>query len=106
MIGVSISNTSEEPIYLQLFQQIRSKILNGTLETRFNLPPIRTAAKELRISIITVKRGWEELERAGLIYTVVGKGCFVADLPNKDLIFYRKLGATTEEIIEPVKKLS
>ena len=85
MIGISISNTSEEPIYRQLFEQISSKILNGTLKSGFNLPPIRTAAKELRISIITVKKAWEELERAGLIYSVVGKGCFVRDLPEKEL---------------------
>jgi GntR family transcriptional regulator len=122
MIGISISNTSEEPIYRQLFQQISSKILNGTLKSGFNLPPIRTAAKELRISIITVKKAWEELERAGLIYSVVGKGCFVSDLPGKalkkkkkkimenqmkkDLLFYQKMGATREEVIDLVNKIS
>jgi GntR family transcriptional regulator len=121
MIGVTISNTSEEPIYRQLFQQISSKILNGTLQSGFNLPPIRTAAKELRVSIITVKKAWEELERAGLIYSVVGKGCFVSDLPErelkkkrdtimenqmkKDLLFYRKMGATRDEVIELVEKI-
>ena len=120
MIGISISNTSEEPIYRQLFEQISSKILNGTLKSGFNLPPIRTAAKELRISIITVKKAWEELERAGLIYSVVGKGCFVRDLPEKelkkkreevmenqmkkDLLFYKKMGATKDEVIDLVKK--
>ncbi len=121
MIGVTISNTSEEPIYRQLFQQISSKILNGTLQSGFNLPPIRTAAKELRVSIITVKKAWEELERAGLIYSVVGKGCFVSDLPErelkkkrdtimenqmkKDLLFYRKMGAAKNEVIELVEKI-
>lgn len=121
MIGVTISNASDEPIYRQLFRQISAKILNGTLKSGFNLPPIRTAAKELRVSIITVKKAWEELERAGLIYSVVGKGCFVADLPQKelknkrkkimenqmkkDLLFYRKMGATRDEVIGLVHKI-
>jgi GntR family transcriptional regulator len=121
MIGISISNTSEAPIYQQLFEQISSKILNGTFKSGFNLPPIRTAAKELRVSIITVKKAWEELERSGLIYSVVGKGCFVSDLSEKerkkkrekimenqmkkDLLFYTKMGATREEIIELVRKM-
>jgi GntR family transcriptional regulator len=122
MIGVKISDTSEEPFYRQLFEQLSSKILSGSLESGFNLPPIRTAAKELRVSIITVKKAWEELERAGLITSVVGKGCFVADLSaeklrqkrrsiikngiKKDLLRYRKMGATGEEIIEIIQEFT
>ena len=80
MTGINISNTSDKPIYQQLFEQISSMILNGELKSDFNLPSIRTAAKELRISVITVKKAWEELERSGLIYPVAGKGCFIADI--------------------------
>jgi len=120
MKGINLSNTSGKPIYQQLFEQISSQILNGELERDFNLPPIRTAAKELRISIITVKKAWEELERAGLIYSVVGKGCFISDLSKKelsikkdsivekqlakDLAFYRDIGVTQREIIELIRK--
>lgn len=119
MRGINLSNTSDKPIYQQLFEQISSQILKGELETDFNLPPIRTAAKELRISIITVKKAWEELERAGLIYSVGGKGCFVSDLSDKkrinkrddiirnqmakDILFYKNLGITQEELMELIK---
>ena len=120
MRGVNVSNSSDKPIYQQLFEQISSQILNGELESDFNLPPIRTAAKELRISIITVKKAWEELERAGLIYSVVGKGCFISDLSKKDLAgkrdkiiekqllkdlrFYKDIGVSREEIIALIRK--
>jgi GntR family transcriptional regulator len=86
MRGINLSNQSDKPIYRQLFEQISSQILIGELASDLNLPPIRTAAKELRISIITVKKAWEELERAELIYSIVGKGCFIADLSEKDLL--------------------
>lgn len=86
MRGINLSNQSDKPIYQQLFEQISSQILKGELASDLNLPPIRTAAKELRISIITVKKAWEELERAELIYSIVGKGCFIADLSDKGLL--------------------
>ena len=114
MTGINISNKSDKPIYQQLFEQISSQILSGRLKSDFNLPPIRTAAKELRVSVITVKKAWEELERLGLIYTVTGKGCFISDLSEeelkqkrteiletqmeKDIGFYKELGTTKEEL--------
>ena len=79
-MDIVISNTSGDPIYQQIFDQISAQIIQGKLPGDFCLPPIRTVAKELRISVITVKRAWEELEHTGLIYTMAGKGCFVA--PN------------------------
>ena len=121
MKGVNLSGKSDKPIYQQLFEQISSQILRGDLKSDFNLPPIRTAAKELRISIITVKKAWEELERAGLIYTAVGRGCFISDFTEeelavkreqiieqqlkKDLEYYLKLGVSREEIIERIRKV-
>ena len=82
--------------------------------------PSGPAAKELRVSIITVKKAWEELERSGLINSVVGKGCFVAQLSeselrekrksilenqlHKDMTFYCKMGADREEIIDMISR--
>ena len=75
---IYISNASGKPIYAQITEQIRAKILSGELEEGTLLPSIRLLAKELQISVITTKRAYEELEREGFIYTVAGKGCFVA----------------------------
>ena len=119
-MNINISNTSDKPIYQQLFEQISRQIIKGELPSNYSLPAIRTAAKELRVSIITVKKAWEELERHGFIYTMVGKGCFVADLSKgdvttlrdemanekmeKDMIFYKELGLELKEIVDMVKK--
>ncbi len=73
-----ISNSSGVPIYAQITDQIRAKILSGELQEGDALPSIRLLAKELRISVITTKRAYEDLEQAGLIYTLPGKGSFVA----------------------------
>jgi len=120
-MNVIISNTSEKPIYQQLFEQISAQILKGEIEQGYNLPPIRRAAKELGVSVITIKKAWEELERQGLIYTISGKGCFVADLsPNEmcqirnelireqmvsDVTYYKSFGLTLDEVIEMLKKI-
>ncbi|MFD1676785.1 GntR family transcriptional regulator [Alicyclobacillus fodiniaquatilis] len=119
-MNVSISNSSEKPIYQQLFEQISAQILKGELESGYCLPPIRQAALELRVSIITVKKAWEELERSGLINTVTGKGCFVAEFSSEeklqmrnemilkqmvvDASYYKSFGLTIEEVIELLKK--
>ena len=74
-----ISNSGQEPIYAQITRQIKAKILNGELQQGDALPSIRLLAKELRISVITTKRAYDELENEGFIYTLPGKGCFVAE---------------------------
>lgn len=74
-----ISNASEKPIYEQIFSQIKGNIISGKLSEGDALPSIRALAKDLRISVITTKRAYDELERAGYINTVAGKGCFVAE---------------------------
>ena len=84
-MDIVISNTSDKPIYQQIFEQISAQIIRGELKKETCLPPIRTVAKELRISVITVKKAWEELERRGFIHTMVGKGCFVASLLPDEL---------------------
>ena len=119
-MDIVISNTSGDPIYQQIFDQVSAQIIKGELPSNFCLPPIRTVAKELRISVITVKRAWEELERAGFIYTMAGKGCFVApllpetlagkrsqlanDKLSKDIDYYKSLGLSLEEIVALIKR--
>lgn len=120
-MNVAISNTSEKPIYQQLFEQISAQILKGEIDQGFSLPPIRQAAKELGVSIITIKKAWEELERCGLIYTITGKGCFVSELSSEDVLqkrnemmlmqldkdvsYYKSFGLTLDEIIELLKEV-
>ena len=75
---IYISNSGDKPIYAQITEQIKGKILSGELQAGEALPSIRLLAKELRISVITTKRAYEDLEQAGFVNTVPGKGCFVA----------------------------
>ena len=75
---ILIDNKSGAPIYDQIFNQIKGHILSGELKTDEALPSIRGLAKDLRISVITTKRAYEELEKAGYIHTVPGKGSYVA----------------------------
>ena len=75
---IYISNAGQSPIYAQITSQIKEKILSGELKTGEALPSIRLLAKELRISVITTKRAYDELEASGFIFTVPGKGSFVA----------------------------
>lgn len=77
-MNIIISNTGDVPIYEQIVRQIKSTVLQGELKEGDALPSMRLLAKELRISVITTKRAYEELERDGFINTVPGKGCFVA----------------------------
>ena len=82
---ILIDNKSGVPIYEQIFTQIKGHILSGELKSDEPLPSIRGLAKDLRISVITTKRAYDELERAGYIYTVPGKGSFVAP-KNEELL--------------------
>lgn len=76
-MNIIISNSSDKPIYEQITDQIKNLIMSGHLKEGTPLPSMRTLAKELRISVITTKRAYEELERDGFIATMVGKGSFV-----------------------------
>lgn len=101
---ILIDNKSGIPIYDQIYSQIKSNIINGTLEEDSPLPSIRNLAKDLHISVITTKRAYEELEREGFIYTVQGKGSFVAK-KNTDLLKEENL-KQIENHIEEIIKLS
>lgn len=76
---IIISNADDRPIYEQICHQIKSQILSGALQPGQLLPSIRALAKDLRISVITTKRAYDELEKDGYLYTVAGKGCYVAE---------------------------
>ena len=95
-----ISNANNQPIYEQIFTQIKNNIISGRLNEGDALPSIRALAKDLRISVITTKRAYDELERAGYIYTVAAKGCFVAE-KNIEVIREERL----KEIEEHLRKV-
>lgn len=84
-MDILLSKTSSAPIYEQIASQIKAAILQGELKEGDMLPSMRTLATELRISVITTKRAYEELERDGFIVSYTGRGSFVAD-GNMDLI--------------------
>lgn len=84
-MNIIISNSSGQPIYDQIVAQIKAQIMAGELMEGEALPSMRLLAKELRISVITTKRAYEELEREGFIVSMTGKGSFVAN-KNMDLI--------------------
>lgn len=84
-MNVIVSNASDRPIYEQIYTQIKGAILRGECREGDPLPSIRALAKELRISVITTKRAFDDLERDGFIYSVQGKGSFVA-LKNRELL--------------------
>lgn len=77
-MNIFIDNKSGAPIYDQIYSQIKNQIISGALREDEALPSIRNLAKDLRISVITTKRAYDELEKEGFIYTLPGKGCFVA----------------------------
>ena len=77
-MDILLRNTGDQPIYEQIYTQIRDQILSGALQPGEPLPSIRALAKDLRISVITTKRAYDELEKEGYLYTLPGKGCFVA----------------------------
>lgn len=104
-LNINISNTSTIPLYEQIQTQIKSQILNGSLQAGDGLPSIRNLAKELKVSIITTKRAYEELEKDGFIETVIGKGTFVSNQNTerlKEITLYN-LENKLEEIIKQAK---
>ena len=82
---ILIDNKNGTPIYDQIYTQIKNQILSGELKPDSALPSIRALAKDLRISFITTKRAYEELEKDGFLYTIPAKGCYVAPR-NKELL--------------------
>lgn len=119
---IIISNANNQPIYEQIYAQIKSLIISGSLKEGELLPSIRNLAKDLRISVITTKRAYDELEKDGYIYSVAGRGSYVAE-KNIELMQEANLkeieehiraimqlasscNLTTDNIIEMVKLIS
>ncbi|MBR6708644.1 MAG: GntR family transcriptional regulator [Clostridia bacterium] len=103
-MNILIDNKSGEPIYNQIYTQIKNQIIGGVLKEDEMLPSIRGLAKDLRISFITTKRAYEELEREGFIYTLPAKGCYVAP-KNTELLREENL-KKIEDYIEQIAKLA
>ena len=97
-----IDNKSGTPIYDQIYTKLKEQILNGTLKANEMLPSIRGLAKDLRISVITTKRAYEELEKEGLLYTVAAKGSFVAP-QDTDWIREENLKKLEDHLAQAVK---
>lgn len=120
-MDIIISNSNKSPIYEQISSQIKNLIITGELKEGDALPSMRLLAKELRISVITTKRAYEELERDGFIETVTGRGSFVAsknlefireehlrmseELIGKSVDIAKTGGITLEELMEMLKTL-
>jgi len=101
-LRIFIDNKSGLPIYDQIYTQIKSQIISGELKEDEALPSIRNLAKDLRISVVTTKRAYDELEKEGFVYTVAAKGCFVAP-KNVELLReenLKKIEMHIEKIVE------
>lgn len=98
---ILISHNSKEPIYEQIVQQIKKAILANDIAAGYALPSMRNMAKDLDVSVITTKRAYEELEKMGLIYSVIGKGSFVSE-QNKEMILERKQKVIEEQLSQAI----
>jgi len=115
-MDIVINHDSEIPIYKQIAEQYAHAIINGIIRAHTMLPSIRAIATNLKISVITSKKAYEELEGLGLIYTLSGKGCFVSDIKRekiasinsdfakvrlkKALAYCKSLGMSLQDVIE------
>lgn len=100
-MNIIISNSSGKPIYEQISDQIKEQIMAGTLSVGDALPSMRLLARELRISVITTKRAYEDLERDGFLENVPGKGCYVAP-QNWELLREAQLRRVEEKLSQAV----
>lgn len=100
-MNIIISNSNGRPIYEQISSQIKNMIIGGTLSAGDPLPSMRVLAKELRISVITTKRAYNDLEQEGFIETITGKGSFVAD-KNVDILREGNLRIAEEHLQKAV----
>ena len=119
-MDIVLAQKTDKPIYTQIYEQISSQIMNGEIAAGERLPPIRTVAVNLRISVIPVKQAWEQLEREGFITTTPGRGTFVSELEHheisdkrnatarellvRDLSLCREMGLSLDEILNIIKE--
>lgn len=102
-MNLRIQSKSGVPIYEQIVVQMRELILKGTLEEGEMLPSIRSLASDLKISVITTKRAYEELEKEGMVYSVPGKGFYV-DNPDREFLEEKRVRSVEEELAQALKK--
>ena len=102
-MDIIISNSSGKPIYEQIADQVKEQIMAGALAAGDALPSMRLLAKELRISVITTKRAYEELERDGFVENGPGKGCFVAP-QNRELLREAQLRRVEEKLTQAIEE--
>ncbi len=119
-MDIVLSQKTDKPIYTQIYEQIAAQIMSGEIAAGEKLPPIRTVALNLRISVIPVKQAWEQLEREGFIQTAAGRGTFVSELAHheisgmrtaaaeeiltRDVRSCRDMGMLLDEVLEIVRK--
>lgn len=96
-MNIILSNASKEPFYIQIYEQIKKQVLNESLKEGEHLPSMRNLAKDLGVSVITAKRAYEELEKENYIYSIVGKGSFIAE-QNLELIKQKKQKVIEEQL--------
>jgi GntR family transcriptional regulator len=101
-VNIQISNASNDPIYVQIKNQIKSAIISGSMAAGEQLPSIRYLAKELRVSVITTKRAYDELEAEGFINSVQGRGSYVS-LQNEEFIREEQLRKVEASLLEAIK---
>ncbi len=102
-MDIILSNTSGKPIYTQIADQVKEQIMTGVLAPGEALPSMRLLARELRISVITTKRAYEDLERDGFLENVPGKGCFVAP-QNRELLREAQLRRVEERLTQALEE--
>ena len=102
-MDIIISNSSGKPIYEQIADQVKEQIMAGALAAGDALPSMRLLAKELRISVITTKRAYEELERDGFVENGPGKGCLVAP-QNRELLREAQLRRVEEKLTQAIEE--
>ncbi len=102
-MDIILSNSTDEPIYQQIISQIKAHIMSGELAAGDALPSMRMLAQQLRISVITTKRAYEELEREGFIENFAGKGCFVKS-QNTDFLREESIRQTEEILAKACEK--
>lgn len=102
-MNIIISNSSGEPIYEQITKQIKNLIFNGELCEGDSMPSIRSLAQELKISVITTKRAYEELESEGFILTMPGKGSYIAP-QNRELLKEKRIKLIEDKLIDAIEE--
>lgn len=102
-MNIIINNSSMQPIYEQIVSQIKAKIMNGELKEETMLPSVRTLAKEIKVSALTVKKAYDALEEEGFVITVHGKGSFIT-LANQALMLEEKKKEVEADLEMAIRK--